>query len=80
MTVAWCLVKIEYSENTRHLVEVFFRLAETLFQFDTVENQRNLHPTRRIRPRCPAWRVRPGHQRAVVRFFVHHVDQFNLPC
>ena len=42
--VVWRLVKYKYGKDTGHLDEVVFSLTETLLQFDTVQNQRDLYP------------------------------------
>ena len=35
---------IKHGENAGHLVKIVFRLAETLFELDLVQNLRNLYP------------------------------------
>ena len=42
--VVWCVVEIKHSKNTGHLVEVVLGFTETLFEFDTVQDQRELSP------------------------------------
>jgi len=42
--VVRCLVEIEHVEDTGYLVEIVLSLAEALFQFDAVQNQRDLYP------------------------------------
>ncbi len=43
-TVLRCFVKSKYGEDAGHLVEGIFRLTETLFELDAVQNQRDLYP------------------------------------
>ena len=43
-TVVRCLVETEHAEDPGHLVEIVLSLTEALFEFDGVQNQRDLHP------------------------------------